>query len=77
MWHTLKAGPSWGGGTGRTLMRPGRAPGSAPTGGDAMDTDVDESRRAESRRAWLMISGILAVIFADLLAIILMNTVGT
>ncbi|MER6517075.1 hypothetical protein ACFWHQ_29285 [Streptomyces sp. NPDC060334] len=42
-----------------------------------MDTDIiDESRRDESRRAWLMIFGILAVIFADLLAIILMNTVG-
>ncbi|MFJ5808724.1 hypothetical protein [Streptomyces sp. NPDC093093] len=41
-----------------------------------MDTDMDESRRNESRRAWLMIFGILAVIFCDLLAIILMNTVG-
>lgn len=30
----------------------------------------------ESRRAWAMIIGILFVIFADLAAIVLMNTVG-
>lgn len=30
----------------------------------------------ESRRAWAMIGGAIAVIFLNLLAIILMNTVG-
>lgn len=30
----------------------------------------------ESRRAWFMISGVIAVILADLVAIILMNTLG-
>ncbi len=30
----------------------------------------------ESRRAWVMVGGVIAVIFLNLLAIILMNTVG-
>ncbi|RPK41213.1 hypothetical protein EES37_20415 [Streptomyces sp. ADI91-18] len=30
----------------------------------------------ESQKAWLMVSGVLAVILANLVAIILMNTVG-
>lgn len=36
-----------------------------------MDMNMDESRRA-----WAMMIGILAVILANLAAIVLMNTVG-
>ncbi|KPI12786.1 hypothetical protein OV450_0132 [Actinobacteria bacterium OV450] len=42
-----------------------------PEGDPMRWTDLDESGRA-----WAMICGILFVIFADLAAIILMNTVG-
>lgn len=30
----------------------------------------------ESRRAWIMIGGVVAVILLDLLALVLMNTLG-
>ncbi len=37
---------------------------------------MDESRTDESRTAWIMIGGVVAVIFLNLLAIVLMNALG-